>query len=39
VTDLLAVLAVWGTPGGDATGDCMTDVSDLLAVLAAWGPC
>ncbi|NNM25976.1 MAG: hypothetical protein HKO59_08330, partial [Phycisphaerales bacterium] len=38
-TDLLLVLAAWGTGGGDVTGDGTTGFSDLLAVLAAWGPC
>ncbi|MHC4947795.1 MAG: hypothetical protein ACYTG1_05980 [Planctomycetota bacterium] len=45
VTDLLQVLAEWGTapphecdvaPSG---GDGQIDVEDLLAVLAAWNPC
>ena len=43
VTDLLALLAGWGStgscdmapPGGDGT----INVTDLLALLAAWGPC
>lgn len=39
IGDLLAVLAGWGTPDGDVTGDGMTNIADLLAVLAAWGPC
>ena len=39
VGDLLAILAAWGTPGGDVTGDGTTDVADLLAVLAEWGAC
>lgn len=39
VGDLLAVLAAWGTAGGDVTGDGTTDVADLLAILAAWGSC
>ena len=39
IADFLAVLAAWGTPGGDVNGDGTTDVSDFLAVLAAWGPC
>lgn len=37
--DLLALLAGWGTAGGDCTGDGLTDVADLLALLAAWGEC
>ena len=42
VLDLLAVLAAWGTPGGDGediTGDGLVDVLDLLELLAHWGPC
>lgn len=44
VTDLLGLLAAWGTadptydiapPGGDG----FVGVQDLLALLAAWGPC
>lgn len=41
VTDLLQVLAEWGTdPGGppDLDGDGTVGVTDLLALLAAWGP-
>ncbi len=42
VSDLLALLAAWGTdPGGppdfDGKGD--VGVSDLLILLANWGPC
>jgi hypothetical protein len=41
VTDLLRVLADWGTPGAgcdtDYSGDI--DVTDLLKVLADWGSC
>lgn len=39
VTDLLAMLAAWGTPAGDVTGDGNTTIADLLALLSAWGPC
>lgn len=39
VSDLLALLAAWGTPAGDVNGDGATDVADLLALLSAWGPC
>ncbi|HSS65518.1 MAG TPA: hypothetical protein VLS27_13875, partial [Gammaproteobacteria bacterium] len=38
-SDLLAVLAGWGTPSGDINGDGTTGSTDLLALLAAWGPC
>lgn len=39
IQDLLALLAAWGTPGGDVNGDATTGILDLLALLAAWGPC
>ena len=40
VTDLLAVIANWGSKGeGDVNSDGVVDVSDLLAVVAAWGDC
>ena len=39
VTDLLALLAGWGTPFGDLDDDGDTNVTDLLALLAAWGAC
>jgi hypothetical protein len=39
IGDLLLVLANWGTPDGDVTGDGTTDVADLLALLGAWGSC
>jgi hypothetical protein len=42
VSDLLAVLSVWGACGGcaeDVDGDGDVGVNDLLAVLAAWGSC
>jgi len=38
-TDLLYLLANWGTPDGDVDGDGDTDTSDLLAQLAAWSDC
>lgn len=45
VTDLLALLAVWGpcpdpcppTCAGDINGDCTVSVVDLLVLLANWG--
>ena len=42
VTDLLGLLAAWGTnPGGppDFDGNGDVGVTDLLALLAAWGLC
>ena len=42
VTDLLEVLAEWGTPGPhecDVNDDSAVDVQDLLDVLDEWGPC
>jgi hypothetical protein len=41
ITDLLAVIAAWGQPGGpaDVNGDGVVNISDLLAVIAAWGTC
>lgn len=39
VSDLLVVLAAWGTDAGDVNGDGTTDVADLLAVLSSWGNC
>ena len=41
-SDLLAILAAWGTCGGcpeDVDGDGFVAFSDLLIVLANWGPC
>jgi hypothetical protein len=41
VTDLLELLAAWGTNGGpaDLNDDGIVDVTDLLQLLADWGPC
>ncbi len=42
VTDLLALLAAWGTDPGappDFDGNGSVDVTDLLAFLGRWGPC
>ena len=42
ITDLLALLAAWGTdPGGppDFDGDGTVGIVDLLALLTNWGPC
>jgi hypothetical protein len=42
ITDLLSLLALWGTdPGGppDLDGDHVVGIVDLLTLLAAWGPC
>ncbi len=42
VTDMLALLAAWGTnPGGppDLDGDGTVGVIDFLSLLASWGPC
>lgn len=42
VTDLLLLLALWGTdPGGppDIDGNGAVDVTDLLALLGTWGRC
>ena len=40
-TDLLAVLAEWGTSGSEADldEDGMVGLGDLLLLLLAWGPC
>ena len=39
-TDLLVLLAAWGTGGpGDFTGDGVVGTADLLELLAHWGPC
>ncbi len=42
ITDLLSLLAQWGTnPGGppDFDGDGSVGITDLLALLVNWGPC
>ena len=40
VTDLLKVLADWGSPGDcDTDGSGAIDITDLLQVLGDWGPC
>ncbi|MCI0364610.1 MAG: dockerin type I domain-containing protein [Phycisphaerales bacterium] len=41
ITDLLAVISAWGSPGGpaDVNGDNTVNITDLLLVIAAWGPC
>ncbi len=40
VTDILAVIAQWGTNGSaDVNGDGEVDVSDLLLIVGSWGPC
>lgn len=41
VTDLLAVIAAWGSDdaSADLDGSGTVDVSDLLMIISAWGPC
>jgi len=41
VTDLLAIIADWGTPGPltDLDGDGVVAVGDLLIAIANWGSC
>ena len=42
ITDLLGVLAMWGTePGGppDVDGGGTVDLTDFIVVLTTWGPC
>ena len=39
ISDLLAIIAGWGTPDADVTGDNMTDVEDLLLIIGVFGPC
>ena len=36
IQDLLALLAAWGTPDGDITGDGNTTITDLLQLLGDW---
>ncbi len=38
-TDLLDLLAAWGTPDKDIDGDGITGTTDLLILLGAWGDC
>jgi len=37
--DILAIIAAWGTPNADITGDNMTNVLDLLLVIGEFGSC
>nr|MBC8202193.1 multicopper oxidase domain-containing protein [Planctomycetota bacterium] len=39
VSDLLEIIANWGTPFGDISGDDKTDVSDILVAIDGWGAC
>ena len=42
VSDLLAVIAAWGTPGvnvEDINDDGIVDIDDVFEVLVNWGPC
>ena len=41
VTDLLAIVAAWGSNDADADidGDGTVGVSDILIVIAGWGDC
>lgn len=40
VSDLLAVIAAWGTSSGcDTNEDGIVDIGDLLSVVGAWGSC
>jgi len=41
VTDLLAVIAAWGSDNAsaDLDGSGTVDVADLLMIISAWGPC
>jgi hypothetical protein len=39
VSDILAIIAAWGTPNADITGDNMTNVLDLLLVIGEFGTC
>jgi len=41
VSDLLIVIADWGSSGGpsDLNGDGTVDVADLLLIIGAWGAC
>ena len=41
VTDLLAIIAAWGSDdaSADLDGSGTVDVADLLMIISAWGPC
>ncbi|MCI0365890.1 MAG: FG-GAP-like repeat-containing protein [Phycisphaerales bacterium] len=41
ITDLLGVIAAWGTadPAADTNDDGVVNIIDLLAVISAWGTC
>jgi hypothetical protein len=41
ITDLLFIIANWGTANGpaDINDDGAVNIQDLLAVITAWGPC
>ncbi|MAI66899.1 MAG: hypothetical protein CMJ26_03360 [Phycisphaerae bacterium] len=39
VSDLLVIIAAWGTPNADITGDTITNVADLLIAIGDFGPC
>jgi hypothetical protein len=41
VSDLLIVIAYWGSPDSpaDINQDGIVDVTDLLIVVGSWGPC
>ena len=39
LSDLIALLIVWGTPVADLNGDDDTGLADLLVVLSNWGVC
>jgi len=39
ISDFLEIIAQWGSPFGDVTGDDRTDVADILATIADWGVC
>jgi hypothetical protein len=36
-TDLALLLAAWGTPAADISGNGSTGAEDLAVILAAWG--
>ncbi len=41
ITDLITLLAAWGSKGGpeDIDGDGTVGITDLLTLLSVWGPC